>query len=529
MKLTLTLLIVMLSLGSLALATGDNDGIFKEKAGSREFTGQMIVRPLQPEALQALGLQAAQITTRSHAAAARLDAVRIRYEAVVDEHIVRVPEGFNENSYAAHLMATGDYQYVEPDWLCFPIATPNDPYYNQQWHHPKIDCPQAWDTFTGSTAHIAAFVDTGVYKSHEDLSAHLVPGYNSKDRKTEAQGGNVSDVNGHGTIVAGCIGAIGNNGKGCAGVCWDVSLMPVRTTNSSSGSAYMSDLTHGALWAAQNGAKTISVSYSGVDSNSVQTTGASVKGYGGLLIWAAGNDGWNLNWFDHSDVIIAGATDQSDNKASFSNYGLAIDVMAPGVDILSTKNYGGYASASGTSFSAPLTNGLCALLWAYAPTATPSEIEGYLFNGCDYIGASSTYGHGRINADGSLQLVPGGGGNVIVDIKVDGQDYPPSVPSWQAVSITISLDPGSEAGVAHDWWIQAVKNFTTNYWWKLPGTWVQSGTPVRAYNGGLITLNNYVLANTTLPVGTYIITFAVDQMNNNYEGTFADSVTIQSY
>ena len=302
----------------------------------------------------------------------------------------------------------GDYQYVEPDWICYPIDTiPNDPQYGSQWQHPKMQCPKAWDLYTGDSTRIAAFVDTGVDTDHADLKDHLIPGYNAVDRLTQAQGGQVEDINGHGTAVSGCIGAIGNNGTGVAGVNWTIKLLPVRASNSSGGGAYMTDLTHGALWAAQNGAKTISVSYSGVSSSSVGTTGTQIKALDALLIWAAGNDGSQLSGFDWADVIVAGATDTSDNPASFTNYGTPIDVMAPGVSVHTTKNGGTYASVSGTSFSAPLTNGVAALIWGYNPGSTANEVETALFDGCDDLGNPSLFGHGRVNAyEGLMLAVP---------------------------------------------------------------------------------------------------------------------------
>jgi len=523
-------LTVLLLLAVMISPAGAADGqSFRERPGVNEFSGRMIVRPHQAADLAVKGLTASRIVAIREGASMRLDDLRIRYESDVDEHIVAVPAGFDENSFAALLMATGDYEYVEPDWICYPIdTTPNDPSYNQQWHHPKIESPKAWDISTGSLNRTAAFVDTGVDKGHEDLSAHLVPGYNSQDRLTEAQGGQVSDVNGHGTAVCGCIGAIGNNSKGVAGVNWTVSLMPIRTTNSSSGSAYLTDLTHGARWAAQNGAQTVSVSYSGVEGSTVQTAGADVKSNGGLLIWAAGNSGQNLSWFDHADVIIAGATTQSDSRASFSNYGQAIDVMAPGVDVYTTRRYGGYTSVDGTSFSAPLTNGLCALIWGTTPSSSPDDVEQFLFSGCDDIGSSSNYGHGRINVYESILLAQGG--IVTPDIKINGEDAPAPIPSSQLSALTISLDPGNETGVAYDWWISADFNFgATTYWFQRPSNWTVSSTALRAYNGALMTLNDFVIFQSQIPAGWWEFTFTVDALNNTYEGTYSDTVSVQVY
>ena len=407
MRYFVLLLLFPVCLCGSAFCQGAEFNPFLERPGVLEFSGQMIARPLQVEVLIATGLSHSAAVGRHEAASARLDSLRIDYETLNDEHILRVPEGHNENSLAALLMATGDYQYVEPDWICYPIGTvPNDPSYGQQWHHSNMDSAEAWDIFTGDISRIAATVDTGVDKSHPDLQAHFVLGYNSADRIPESQGGNVNDVNGHGTMTIGCVGAIGNNGIGVAGVNWNISLMPIRTTNSSSGSATMSDLNNGTLWAAKNGATTISVSYTGVQSSSVQTTGAQAKALGALVVWAADNNNTNHSGFDWPDVIIAGATDQGDNKASFSSYGLAIDVMAPGVDVMTTKDGGSYQAVSGTSFSAPLTNGVCALIWGYAPNLTPNEVEQVLFDGCDDLGSSALYGHGRINSFNSLSLSP---------------------------------------------------------------------------------------------------------------------------
>lgn len=403
MKIVALFLLLLLGLVGPALAGDGEDRIFMERPGVLEFSGQMIARPLQADALEALGLDPATIDSRRAAAALRLDPMLKRYVSLTDEHIIVVPEGHDENSLAAVLMATGDYQYVEPDWICYPIRVPNDPYYGQQWHHTNMQSALAWDLFTGAASQVAAVCDTGVDKDHPDLQAHLIPGYNAVDRLPEVMGGDVSDINGHGTATTGCVGAIGNNGTGVAGINWTISLMPIRVSNSSGGGANMSDLTHGSLWAAQNGAKTVSVSYTGVESSSVGTTGTQIKALDALLIWAADNYNQNHSSFDWQDVIVVGATDQSDNKASFSSYGLAIDVMAPGVDIMTTALGGGYNDVSGTSFSTPLTNGACALIWSFAPGMSANDVEQTLFDGCDDMGNPNHYGFGRVNVYESLR------------------------------------------------------------------------------------------------------------------------------
>jgi len=121
--------------------------------------------------------------------------------------------------------------------------------------------------------------------------------------------------------------------------------------------------------------------------------------------------------------------------------------------------------------------------------------------------------------------------NTVVDIKIDGQDGPLSVLSTQTIDMTISLDPGSQEGVAHDWWIGAILNSTNLYCWTLPGTWVYCPgfVPVRAYNGPLIEITDFSIHQGTIPVGSWLFAFVVDPLNNQYEGTYLDTIQVTSY
>ncbi|HEX9795290.1 MAG TPA: S8 family serine peptidase [Planctomycetota bacterium] len=397
-------LLLLLPLAApLAVAQQDAPGgLFAEVPGEHEFTGSMIVRPLQLDALLERGHTLAEAEQLRLSAAAMLDGWRTRYYERVDEHVVSVPEGMDENSLSALLMATELYQYAEPNWMVYPLQIPNDPNYGSQWQHPVIHSPEGWDYNVGDQTRIAAWTDTGVDTDHPDLAASLIPGYNAVDRLTEAQGGDVEDIHGHGTFVSGCIGAIGNNGVGVAGVAWNISLMPVRVSNDPSGGAYLADLLDGARWAASNGARTISASYSGVDNAAVGTTGTDIKNLGGVYFYAAGNGGSDLGNFDYADTVVVGATDSSDNRASWSNYGTPIDVTGPGVSVYSTTLGGGYGSGSGTSFSTPIANGVTAVLWSANPFLTPDEAQQALYDGCDNIGAANFFGNGRVNVENSL-------------------------------------------------------------------------------------------------------------------------------
>lgn len=387
-----------------ALAQVQRPGHFYERPGVLEFSGEMIVRPWQATDLAKKGLNQLEQAILSTRARNRLAPIAKEHIAETGEYIIQLPMGTTENLLSKNLVATGDYQYVTPNWICYPVRTPNDPLYGQQWHHPIVHSPEAWNLVRGSASpQIAAVVDTGIDITHPDLSANRVPGFNSADRIAEVDGGQVMDINGHGTHVAGDAAAIGNNSAGVSGMGWNFKVMMIRTSNSPSGGAAISDILAGARWAAEHGAKTISASYSGVDDPTIQTTGAYIKGRNALFCYAAGNDNRDLTGFVHPDVIVVGASDQSDGKAGFSAYGRGVHVFAPGVSILSTTLGGGYGGASGTSMATPVTNGALALIWAANPGLTSSQVQTILENNCDSIGPSAIFGHGRINQFRNVQ------------------------------------------------------------------------------------------------------------------------------
>jgi hypothetical protein len=389
-------IVLALVFAGILLAHGDVPS-FVERPGIVEFSGQMIVRPVQRTALS-LGGQ--DIRVARARAAARLMPQAIEYISQTDEYIVVLPAGETENSYAARLMATGDYEYVVPNWICHPTRVPNDGDYWQQWHHPKVRSPYVWDISIGNPGVIVADVDGGVQLDHPDLVGALVPGYNSRDRLAQRDGGDVSDVDGHGTFVIGLAGAVGNNHINVVGMGWQLSIMPVRYYNSPGG-GYLGDILDGVRWAVDHGVKCVNVSQTGVEYSPVQTTGAYVTSQGGLLFWAAGNDGRNLSWFDWDDVIVVGATDPNDARATFSAYGRAVDVFAPGTNIYSTGLGGYLAIGSGTSAATPIAAGIAALVWSVHPTMTPAEVRARLFSGCVDLGPpghDDTWGWGRVDS-----------------------------------------------------------------------------------------------------------------------------------
>jgi len=385
------------AIGVTAFAQWEGPGKYREVRGVREFSGELIVRPLQPNDVGRANLTPAARVQAEARTRNRLQGRTVEYVRATDEYIVKIPAGSNENQYSLQLMKTGDYQYAEPNWTCYPINIPNDALYGSEWHHPIVKSPQAWDLMIGKPSIICAVVDTGIDMTHEDLTPNRVKGYNSADRLPEILGGKVNDLNGHGTHVAGDAAAIGNNGVGVSGMGWNFKIMPIRTSNSPGGGASLDDILAGARWAAENGARSVSASYSGVGAAAIGTTGSYIKTKNALFCYAAGNDNRNLSGFHYRDTIVVGASNEQDGKAGFSAYGRGITVFAPGTNIMSTTLGGGYGPASGTSMSTPVCNGAIALIFATNPGLTPDQAQEVLESQCDNIGPSTTFGKGRIN------------------------------------------------------------------------------------------------------------------------------------
>ena len=327
----------------------------------------------------------------------------------VDMHTFYLPIGVTAEAMAEILMQTGDYEFVSIDWLCYPTDTiPNDPLIGNQWYHPstRIDTYGAWDYTTGS-GEIIAVCDSGVDIDHPDLAAALVPGFNAVTNLAQVNGGFVDDnLTGHGTQVAGVSAAIGNNGTGISGIGWNFGIMPCKVSNIASGNAFLSDILQGARWGSDNGAYVSNCSYGGAEDPATFSTGAQLRAAGHLLVFASGNDGVGNQTSDWSNVTIVGASNSSDNYASFSNYGVGVDCIAPGVNVRSTTRTGGYANTTGTSFAAPITAGALMLVRSANPSLTAAEVEETLLNACDdkeTTGEDTFTGHGRINVGRAVE------------------------------------------------------------------------------------------------------------------------------
>lgn len=308
-------------------------------------------------------------------------------------------------------------EYVEPDYKAQALLVSNDPFLTtNQWGLFKIQAANAsgasaWDLSQGSDSVKVAILDTGIDKTHPDIGEKIVSQINLSDSDT------VQDVYGHGTHVAGIVAATTNNATGVAGMGYSIKLANVKVLDDD-GSGYYSWIADGITWAADQGIPVINMSLGG--SSKSQTLQNAVRyawDKGVVMVAAAGNGGSSTYSYPaaYQEVISVAATDSSDQKASFSNYGTWVEVAAPGVSIFSTVptypnglgNAQNYGNLSGTSMATPFVSGLAGLILSTS-SRTNAEVRTLIDDGADQIkGTGSSWRKGRINAYRSLQKALG--------------------------------------------------------------------------------------------------------------------------
>lgn len=320
------------------------------------------------------------------------------------QYIVDLPAGASEQAVVEQLSRHPHLKFAELDRRMPITFAPNDPYVGSEWHTTKINAPAAWDVAQGAGVTIA-ILDTGVDGTHPDLSAQMVPGWNFYDNNS-----NTSDVQGHGTAVAGAAAASTNNGVGVASVAGQAKIMPIRVTDAV-GNAYASTIAQGITYAADHGARVANVSISGVAASSTTLNAAQyMKNLGGLVVVAAGNNGINENIAATTTMIPVSATDSNDLLTSWSSFGNYVAVSAPGLNIWTTAQGGSYWSCWGTSFSSPITAGVVALMMSANPTLANTQVESLLYSTALDLGAAGRdiyYGYGRVNAAAAVQAAAG--------------------------------------------------------------------------------------------------------------------------
>ena len=321
------------------------------------------------------------------------------------------PLGLADTRVAAqHLTRARDVRFAETNNLQFPTAVPDDEYRSIQWHYDAMNLPSAWDVTTGDSSVVAAVIDTGLYLANPDFGGRLGQG---ADLNSDANIGN--DGNGrdddpndpgddiagggsfHGTHCAGTVGAATNNAVGVAGVSWSGTILPVRVLGVGGGTLF--DIIGGMQWALGDNvdgvtrntrvADVLSMSLGGEgQSQSYEDVIADAVARSKLVIVAAGNDNIDASRFMPANVaaaITVGATRLGGTRASYSNFGQSIDVMAPGGELAEDRDDDGNADGvlstvkdrvdflQGTSMATPHVAGLAVLMKTLRPELTQEE------------------------------------------------------------------------------------------------------------------------------------------------------------
>ena len=300
--------------------------------------------------------------------------------------------GANEDTFVTDFRRHPSVRSFEPRLVRSPSLIPNDLRYPDQWGPAALRLPEAWDLTLGSRGVVIAVTDTGIDAAHTDLATNLwtapngAHGWNVVDNNA-----NLQDALGHGTHVAGIVGAVINNAVGVAGTA-QVSIMVVRISTADNGGSTQDLIAQGIAWAANNGASVITTSYGGPCPSFVELDAIRAAWNRGILLFAAAGN------FDSGEIQFAGlecparyreevsvaATGSLDERAWFSKFELTtLDVAAPGVAIWSTVPMNqqftffalgqcgaSYCSLDGTSMAAPFAAGIAGLIMS-ARTGPP--------------------------------------------------------------------------------------------------------------------------------------------------------------
>jgi regulation of enolase protein 1 (concanavalin A-like superfamily) len=371
------------------------------------------------------------------------------------------------------LRGLGDVLSVEPNYILHIAGTPNDPYAPIQWalrapgSGAGIDATGAWNVSTGSRRYVIGVVDTGVDYTHPDLRANI---WSAPSAFSVSLGGatvscpagshgfdaitntcDPADTHGHGTRMAGVIGAVGNNGIGVSGVNWAASIMPLKFMDET-GTGLTSDAIKALEFAIQvrntfagssaADVRVLSNSWGGAGySRALEDEIVRAGNYNMLVVASAGNDGLDTDIhplypasLELPNLLSIAATDQQDRLEPYSNYGtLTVDMAAPGHDIASTQTGGGYSLGNGTSPAAAFTSGSAALILSHCSVSTVA-LRALLVESVDVVSglAAKTRTSGRLNVGRAIRACSNGNAAPFVDLldPVDGQRFvaPAAVP-----------------------------------------------------------------------------------------------------
>jgi subtilisin family serine protease len=382
---------------------------------------------------------------------AQLPLVRINKLGIHDLGLMSTQDPLD---IARRMEATGMVLYAEPTTIGRWVALPSDTRFNEQYHlrntgqsggtvDADMDVDEAWDIESGNSSIAVGVLDSGTDIDHVDLLDNLwknsgeTPGNNQDDDGNgfvddydgwnfEANNGNPRSTNSHGTQVAGIVAARTDNGTGVSGVAGGfgaspgAAVMPVKVGTSGPNGSILDDAI---IYAADNGAKIITMSLTVGSSAAINDALDYAYNTKGVFIdCASGNSGGGSVSYpaNNVNVMAVGATDRNDNRASYSQYGSQLEVVAPGSNILSTTLNNGYTSGSGTSFAAPNVAGTAALILSRNGSVSNATVRSTIQDTCDDVGAVGQdllTGHGRVNARAALEATPP---STCMDLDGDG-------------------------------------------------------------------------------------------------------------
>lgn len=339
---------------------------------------------------------------------------------------ISVPPGETVESLVTRYDQSGAVLYAEPDYIRYLNAVPNDPKFTdgtlwglnntgQNGGSPDadIDAPEAWDLVSSTSNIVVAVLDTGIRYTHEDLAGNMWVnpidggcGFNAVSGTT-----NVMDDNGHGTLVSGVLGAVGNNGKGVTGVAWHIQLMAGKCFDSG-GNSSDSYIIACIDYARTNGAKVMvapfdSTGYSASLSNAI----FAAREADIIFVSSVGNNSADIDLvprypacYDIDNIVAVTATTRTDTLLSVANFGATnVDLAAPGESIHTTwsPTDSFYTSIfSGTSYAAPYVAGAFALLKQRFPAESHQVLIRRVLNGIDPVPALA----GKCVTGGRLNL-----------------------------------------------------------------------------------------------------------------------------
>ncbi len=352
------------------------------------------------------------------------------FPAIGHLQVLQVPPGKTADLLIASFQASGQVQYAEHDYIVHALVTPNDFYYNDDdtlWGlhndgsnggltNADIHAPEAWDIQNTASNVTVAVIDTGVRYTHEDLASNMWvnPNDGSHGLNTVTNGNAANDPNddyGHGSHVAGILGAVGDNFVGVVGVAWSVPIMACCFLDST-GNGTISDAIACMDYARTNGAEIVNASWgtTNFDSQALYDAIDNLRQAGIIFVAAAGNSSYDNDMtpiypasYNLDNIIAVAATTRSDQLASFSDYGPTnVALGAPGVDIESCWNGSDhdYESQSGTSMAAAYVSGACAILRAHFPNEDYHQIISQILTNVDQVPSLQ----GQCRSGGRLNL-----------------------------------------------------------------------------------------------------------------------------